>query len=270
MTRHELLQLLEGYLDAVPRPSSRVEPFGSLTLFARLENGWPYYARPTLGGGAVSLRDLQAVRARQRQLNVPEALEWVDEVTPSLRPVVKQAGMAYEALPLMVLREPMKAAEPAGAHVRMVSPDDPLLAMATAVANVGFATPGTDIGTTGIAERDENAGRMTPERLDFLRSRMSGGLTMTAVAIDDQLGPMSVGSHQPVDGVTEIVGVATLPAARRCGYGAAVTARLVADARERGVTTIFLSAGSDDVARMYARLGFERVGTSCIAEVGQG
>ena len=34
----------------------------------------------------------------------------------------------------------------------------------------------------------------------------------------------------------------------------------------RGVETVFLSADSDDVARLYARLGFARVATALIAE----
>ena len=38
------------------------------------------------------------------------------------------------------------------------------------------------------------------------------------------------------------------------------------DARERGARIVFLTASDDDVARMYERLGFERVGTGCIAE----
>lgn len=66
--------------------------------------------------------------------------------------------------------------------------------------------------------------------------------------------------------MSEIVGVGTLPAARRRGLASSVTAALVADARERGVDTVFLSAGDDDVARMYARLGFRRVATALIAE----
>jgi predicted GNAT family acetyltransferase len=78
--------------------------------------------------------------------------------------------------------------------------------------------------------------------------------------------PLAVGSHNPVGDVTEVVGVATLPAVRRQGLGAAVTGAVVQDARERGVETIFLSAGSEDIARVYARLGFRRVGTACIAE----
>lgn len=43
-------------------------------------------------------------------------------------------------------------------------------------------------------------------------------------------------------------------------------ASLDEDAESRGTATFFLTAGSEDVARMYARRGFERVGTSCIAK----
>jgi predicted GNAT family acetyltransferase len=65
--------------------------------------------------------------------------------------------------------------------------------------------------------------------------------------------------------VTEIVGVATLPAFRRRGIGAALTAFLTSDAGDRGVRTVFLSAGNEDVARVYERAGFRRIGTAYIA-----
>jgi len=61
------------------------------------------------------------------------------------------------------------------------------------------------------------------------------------------------------------VGVGTLPAARRRGAGAAVTGVLVEDARRRGATLVYLSAADDRVARLYARLGFVRIGTACFA-----
>jgi ribosomal protein S18 acetylase RimI-like enzyme len=86
------------------------------------------------------------------------------------------------------------------------------------------------------------------------------------IVAEDSSGLLAVGSHQPVGGVTEIVGVATLPSARRRGLGAAVTAALVADARRGGADIVFLSAGSEDIARLYGRLGFERVGTAGLAE----
>jgi predicted GNAT family acetyltransferase len=81
---------------------------------------------------------------------------------------------------------------------------------------------------------------------------------------------LSSGQHNPLGDTTEIVGVGTLPAARRQGLAAAVTAGLLADAREHGATTVFLSAGDDDVARIYGRLGFTTVGTALIAEPAEG
>jgi hypothetical protein len=40
----------------------------------------------------------------------------------------------------------------------------------------------------------------------------------------------------------------------------------VQDARERGVQTIFLSADTPEVARIYERAGFRSVGTAGAAE----
>ena len=80
---------------------------------------------------------------------------------------------------------------------------------------------------------------------------------------EDATGPVATGSHQPVDDVTEVMSVGTLPSARRRGAGAAVTGRLVEDARGRGAELVFLSAADDDVARLYGRLGFRPLGTAC-------
>ena len=60
-----------------------------------------------------------------------------------------------------------------------------------------------------------------------------------------------------------MTGVGTLPSARRRGIGVALTGRLVEDARGRGAAIVFLSAADDDVARLYERLGFRRIGTAC-------
>jgi predicted GNAT family acetyltransferase len=62
-----------------------------------------------------------------------------------------------------------------------------------------------------------------------------------------------------------VVGIATLPAVRRQGLGGAITGALVADALAGGAEVVFLSAGSEDIARVYHRLGFRRIGTACIA-----
>jgi predicted GNAT family acetyltransferase len=100
--------------------------------------------------------------------------------------------------------------------------------------------------------------------LDFRRERLRRRLTVTAIA-EGVSGPIAVGSHNPVGDVTELVGVATLPTVRRQGLGSAVTGALVADALEGGAEVVFLSAGSEEIGSVYARLGFRRVGTACIA-----
>jgi len=246
----------------VPRTAARVEDHGPLRLFVSEGVPWPYYARPA--GGDISAGDVRTVRSRQWELGVPEAFEWVVELAPTLTPAARAAGLAVEELPLMALQTPLDA-PPVSARLRRLEPDDPALAASRAVADIAFGVPGTARGEAGPRERDAATGNFPEGRLTAVRERMAAGLTVTVVA-EDEDDIEAVGSHQPVGGVTEIVGVATLPSARRRGLGAAVTAALVDDARRGGAEIVFLSAGSDDIARVYGRLGFERVGTAGLAQ----
>ncbi|MFE9374682.1 GNAT family N-acetyltransferase [Streptomyces sp. NPDC006711] len=264
---HPSLDALERYYDAAPRSSARVEDFGPLTLFVREgDAGWPFYARPTPGHpGPVTADDVDAVRARQRALGVPEALEWVAEVNPGLRAAVEESGLGVHEHPLMVLDPQAPPAEP---HplVRALGAGDPLLHAALVVPRLAFAAPGTDVGGAGVGELTAaivaHAGDGLAEQVG---ERIRAGRTAVAAAVENGL-PLCSGMHNPVGQVSEIVAVGTLPAARRRGLGRGVTAALVADARGAGAATVFLSAGDADVARMYASLGFRPVGTALIAE----
>jgi len=203
------------------------------------------------------------VRARQRELGVPEAIEWVHDTTPALLDAVRATGMEVLEAPLMVLdRAAFRAPDaPSGLELRILGPDDPDLAAARAVSEVGFAAAGTAPGPEGPRERDAATHE---DRLEFRRERMRRRLTVTAVA-GGPYGPAASGSHQPVGDVTEVVGVATLPALRRQGLGTAVTGALVEDALAHGTEVVFLSAGSEETAAVYRRVGFRRIGTACIA-----
>ena len=207
------------------------------------------------------------MRARQRDLGVPEALEWIREVVPELEDVAREARMKVKHVPLMVLGEGRWRTPdpPEGITVRLLSAGDSALAASGAVQHIGFAHPGTAVGPAGPAERDASAVGQSAVELDFLSDRIRNGVTQPVVA-EDADGVLAGGAHQPVGDVTAIVGVATLPSARRRGLAALVTARLVQDARERGAEVVFIEAEDDDVARIYGRLGFERIGTACIAE----
>ncbi len=258
------LEDIESYCDTVPRAGSTIEEIGPLTLFVS-RGGFPYYARPRLGStGRISTQDVLDVRARQRELGVPEAFEWVDALRPELAEAVTAAGLTVFRAPLMLQRRAeLDATVPPGIRIRTMTADDPSLPAVEAAIGLGFSEPGTAIGRLGeqerrIAELGDASVHQT------IRRRIAGGLTVVAGAFAT-VGPVAGGSHSPRDRVSEITGVATLSAFRRRGIGAALTAHLVADARLRNVRTCFLSAGSEAVARVYAKAGFELVGTACIA-----
>ncbi|WP_406262539.1 GNAT family N-acetyltransferase [Actinacidiphila glaucinigra] len=268
----ELLDRLERYYDAVPRAGARAEEHGPLTLFVREGVGWPFYARPApaADGGPVGRADVDRVRARQRELGVPESFEWIAETSPGLREAARASGLAVHEHPLMVLDPlappPLPPELPAGVGVRTLGPGDPALPSALTVPHLAFAQPGTAIGTAGRAELAAALPlHAAPGLVATAEARVRAGLTVHAAAVEGGTA-LCAGQYNPVGEVCEIVGVGTLPSARRRGLALAVTGALVADARERGLTTVFLSAGDEDVARIYARLGFRRVGTALIAE----
>ena len=262
------LERIEDYYDAVPRAASRAEDHGSLTLFVNIGAGWPYYARPRRRWrGEVEAEHVRSVRARQRALGVPEAFEWVAEVTPGLADAARAAGLSVQAHPLLVLdRRAWRAAPaPRGVAVRIVPAGAAELAALRAVASLAFGEPGTAVGPTGRTDLPAATAAVSSASVADLRERMRNGQTVLAAAYDVE-GPLAVGSHQPMGRVSEIAGVGTLPAARRRGLAAAVTSALVTDALEGGVDVVFLSAADDDVARVYRRLGFAPVATAMIAE----
>jgi Predicted acetyltransferase len=253
---------LDTYLDTVPRRVVRTEAIGPFTLFINEGHGWRYYARPTPGADAFTRDDVDAVRARQRALRQPEELEWIVDVAPGVADAAKASGMHVRLHPLMHLSVEgfRPATVPDGTEVVVVAPDSDL-ARITAVAHVGFATPDDAVSTDDDRALDDATSGADPETIEFTRDGMRDGFTTMCAAWADG-GPVAVGSYQPMEGVAEITGVATLLGYRRRGFGAAVTSALVAHALAHGVHTLFLSANDEVVARVYLGLGFRIVGAA--------
>jgi hypothetical protein len=227
------IDLIDAFCDAVPRRLARAEAHGPLMLFVSGEEGagggWgPYYARPRRGTQeTITAAHVREVRARQRQLGVPESFEWIAQTVPGLARTATAAGLDVSAHPLMISQTPVPELElAAGFTVREVPPDEPDLARVVAVPSVAFGHPGTSPGSPGPAERDKLAAERDPASLERLRHLLASGHSVLA----------------------------------------AVTARLAALAFGRGAHTVFLSASDDAVARVYAGIGFRRIGTAMIAE----
>lgn len=268
----DLLVRLDASYDAIPRSGGAVaERLGPFELFVRAGPGWPYYARPRLGSTRATGADVAAVRARQRELGVPEAVEWIDDLAPELAPVIEASGLAVLRAPLMVL-DPHRLPAPGRLTPErcvLLDPDSPdfadLLAASSAIAALGFAAAGTQPGAVGPSERDAATKPLSATMVAAAAAGLRAGRTAEAVAFAAGIGMAARGAWQAAAGAAEIAGVATLPAARRRSLGAAVSALLARHAIDSGNQEVFLSAASEEVARVYGRIGFRRVGTACIA-----
>jgi ribosomal protein S18 acetylase RimI-like enzyme len=209
---------------------------------------------------------MRAVRARQRELVIPESFEWIEQAAPDMAAAAADSGLDVHAHPLMTLDQPVPVPLlPDGITVRLIAPEDPDLHRIWAVPSVAFGNPGTAAGEADGAERDKLAADHDAGTIHLLRERLRSGQSVLAAAFGPD-GPLAAGSCQAVGDVAEITGVGVLPADRRKGLGAAVTAALAADAVRRGVRTVFLSATDAAVARVYARTGFREIGVAMIAE----
>lgn len=263
-----LLRRVDAYFHAAPLSGATADEVGPFTLF-RSTLAWPYYARPRPEAGSPTPTDLRDLIHRCEELGLPVSIEWVVETAPDVGPLVQQGGLEVQSYPLLVLtRETFTpVAGPQGYDVAMIGADPGPLGEAAAVADVGFANGGTAPGVAGVAERDRRMAEFGKQRLADIASRVARGFTRTAVARDLTEQIVASGSHQPVGSATEIVGVATLPAYRRRGLGAAVTSLLVEDAlTDDGIDLVLLSAGGDEQARVYENVGFRRIGHTGAAE----
>jgi ribosomal protein S18 acetylase RimI-like enzyme len=274
---------LERFYDAVPRDAAVAEDIGGFVLFVREGEGWPYYARPRLGANTPSAADVTAVRRRQRELGAPEAFEWVHETTPDLLAVARSAGLDVLLAPLMVLERAALVPDLPlpGARIRFLDPASPAFAAdliaARAVGHLGFGAPATAPATAHAAASSPAVEPAGPRERDAVpplsdaavaeqRRRYASGRFTSAVVESPTEGVLASGTVQRVRDVAEVVGVATLPSSRRRGYASQLTASLARDALQNGADLVFLSAGDDDVARLYSKVGFRRVGTACIGE----
>lgn len=193
---------------------------------------------------------LRALRTLFTEHDREFRLEFLHEYTPLLRPALETLGVGFESEnPLLVCtQESWRAvAGPAALEIRRLHEDstDEELAAAINTVNRGFGDEGRDA---------------SPERIADMRRRIGrGGANYLALIGGEAVG---VGAYTaPFAGLTELVGIATLPEYRRQGIAAAVTSEMARDAFEEGVRTAFLTAADDDASRVYQRAGFWRIGT---------
>jgi RimJ/RimL family protein N-acetyltransferase len=176
-------------------------------------------------------------------------LEYVQDYAPALALGLAGAGFEEEGrYQLMACTEADYRPAPAVARLRLKqlaadSPDRDVEA-AMHVQRVGFG--GDDSPTTPA---DVANFRFWFDHATFFLGLLDGE-------------PVGVASFTtPIDGVTEIAGVATLLAYRRQGIATALTGACLQLAFGQGVEVACLTAADAQAGRVYERVGFRAVGT---------
>jgi ribosomal protein S18 acetylase RimI-like enzyme len=197
------------------------------------------YAIPD-DGAAPAADQVAALTAAYEARDRLPRLEYVESRAPALAATLEAAGYTLESrLDLMTctpdtLRAP---AMPDGATLEVVE-------AGSAADHVAVVTARAAFPDGGDPAEDASLG--------------------TSVGVLARVDGEPAGAGQftaPLDGLTELAGIGVLEPFRRRGIGAAVTARLAAEAFARGVTIAFLTPGDDDTRRIYERAGFAATST---------
>jgi len=225
------------------RDHERIGPF--LASWSRTSrNPFLNYAIPD--DGAVPGEDdvarlIEAYDAR----GVAPRLEYLPDLAPAVEPALLAAGFIVEGR--LVLMAPDGSTD------------------ATPPDGIELLTPATDEELYGIRlvqhEAYDDVESIDDATIARLRANLADGAGAVLARAAAGHEPVGAGEFtQPIDGVSEITSVGVRSAWRRQGIAAAITTRLLADARAAGVTTPFLMA-MDDESRVYARVGFTPIGS---------
>lgn len=189
-----------------------------------------------------ALDSLQAAfRGRGR---IPR-LEYVEEFCPSLGPALRRAGFYPESHnPLMVCNpDTFRPARPV-----------PELAIKTLDQHAPLAEARRflEIQLQGFsAENDE------PVSEQDARALLAGLSTGRLLLAELSGQAIAVGLYSALqDGITEAMGISTLPDFRRRGIGSLLTSCLVKQALASGAEIVVLSAADERAGRVYQALGF--------------
>ncbi|MDQ0794461.1 GNAT superfamily N-acetyltransferase [Streptomyces sp. B1I3] len=195
-------------------------------------------AEPTAG----DVTDLMAAMRAHGRL---PRLEFLPSWAPAVEQALLDAGFTVEN------RAPVLACTPG--TLRAPKPVDGLR----------IAEPGTDdeFAAAAAIQHTGFGGEGGPDdgEIAWLRAATAGG-GVSALATVDGLPAGAGGCSAPVDGIGELAGLAVADVFRRRGVGAALSAWLTTTAFERGFDTVWLEPGSPEVERIYAGIGYRRVG----------
>jgi GNAT superfamily N-acetyltransferase len=178
--------------------------------------------------------------------------EFIAEAAPDLAEAFAAAGLVEEGRnPLLVCTPDTfrPAAEVPGLAIRPLAPGSVR------------ADCAAFISVQGRSFDEDDRVDPTDAQIDDLRRRAGQGGHYYLGLLEGT--PVAAGAHTaPLDGFTELVGIATLAECRRRGIAGALVAAMAGAAFRAGVQVAFLSAADERAGRVYERVGFRPYATA--------
>ncbi len=239
----ELNRKLLAYLRsaAMRRPNhARIGPFLS-TFSEENDNIFLNYAIPD-DDAEPNASDIAALTASFEMRRRKPRLEYIPAAAPGVEAALTACGFSVEArVPVMICVPGMETsvADATGVQTFAALEDADLVGAEQAQA-VAFGGPSR--GADGLRRTIKYRGVVAA-------ARDLGSDTIVGAGI----------AAPPIDGVSELTSIGVHPDFRRRGIAGAMTALLARDAFAAGVTLAWLTPGSQDAERIYARAGFAAV-----------
>jgi ribosomal protein S18 acetylase RimI-like enzyme len=233
---------------ALHREVVRIAPF---TLFFHPTDDAIYfnYAIPDEPAGAYLREPLAALRAEFRARRRTPRFEFIEAFAPDLPAALESNRFAEESrLHLMVCTPETVRPAPPVPGLSLITLDG-ASALAAVRENLDTNNRGFNPATEATDE----------EAAESFRGKLGEARAFTAY-LDGRAAGAGMYTT-PLDGLTELVGIATLEEYRRRGIAGALTAHATHTAFEQGVETVFLTAADERAGRVYERVGFRPFAT---------
>jgi GNAT superfamily N-acetyltransferase len=189
---------------------------------------------------------LERLRTEFRKRDRLPRFEYVEGFAPGLAAELERAGFELE------LRAPLMTCP-----VSEISPPAPIPGFELVPGSQDWRAYLT-VGRRAFGAGDEP--EATDEEVEERAARPSTAVGLLGL-LDGE--PVAVAAATPpLDGLSEVAGVAVLDRARRRGLGGAMTAAAALAAADNGAELVFLAPGSDDARSVYERVGFRPAETS--------
>jgi ribosomal protein S18 acetylase RimI-like enzyme len=209
---------------------------------------WLNYAVPIapLGTSAEVAQALVELRHVFRERDRILRFEFTESLWSTLPTALEDAGLTREVRHPMMLCTPtdFQPYQAPAVQVQLLTPDahPDILAACVSIPKQCFSLNNT-------------AQAPTNQEITELKEQIYKGMMQGALAYINGI-PAGVGFTLPMLGISELVGVATLPAQRRRGVAATLCSTLIKDHFKTGGELVWLAAGDAIAQAIYERIGF--------------